>query len=264
MGVPGHVLRSFATDDKGVVDLSSGTSLVNHRTPIEERWGGWYVSGTHGDQTHRGNLVGKEDFRRHESEPNFRGNLTKLDSIFDPKPYPADSSDIVALMVLEHQTHMQNFVTRLNYESTIALQQYGHVRYLKSATEAFVKYLFLVEEAPLKSPVQGVSTFAKEFMAEGPRDKKGRSLRHLDLKTRLFQYPCSYVIYSDAFNALPKVMKEKVYARMFEILSGKETSADYQKLEPETRRAILEILLETKADLPSEWRQFQAGTASAR
>ena len=264
MGVPGHVLRSFATDEKGVVDLSSGTSLVNHRTPIEERWGGWYVSGTHGEQTHRGNLVGKEDFQRHEREPNFRGNLTKLDSFFDPKPYPAKSSDIVALMVLEHQTHMQNFITRLNYESTIALQQYGHVRYLKSATEAFVKYLFLVEEAPLKSPVQGVSTFAKEFMAEGPRDKKGRSLRQLDLKSRLFQYPCSYVIYSDAFNALPKVMKEKVYARMFEILSGKETSADYQKLEPETRRSILEILLETKADLPSEWRQLQAGTASAR
>ena len=264
MGVPGHVLRSFATDEKGVVDLNSGTSLVNHRTPIEERWGGWYVSGTHGDQTHRGNLIGKEDFRRHEREPNFRGNITSLDSFFDPKPYPVPSSDVVALMVLEHQTHMQNFITRLNYESTIALQQYGHVRYLKSATEAFVKYLFFVEEAPMKSSVQGVSNFAREFMAEGPRDKKGRSLRQLDLKTRLFQFPCSYVIYSDAFNSLPKAMKEKVYARMFEILSGKETSADYQKLLPETRRAILEILLETKADLPREWGQLQAGAVISR
>lgn len=260
MGVPGHVVRSFATDENGVVDLSSGTSLVNHRTPIEERWGGWYVTGTHGQQPHRGNLVGKEDFKRHEREPNFRGNTTKLDSFFDRKGYPLPSSDIVALMVLEHQTHMQNFLTRLNYEGTIALKQYGHVRYLKSITEAFVKYLLFAEEAEMKAPIQGNSSFARDFMAAGPRDSKGRSLRQLNLKSRLFEFPCSYTIYSDAFDALPKPIKEKVYARLFEILSGKETSADYQKLTPESRRAIMEILADTKPDLPSEWRQSQSAS----
>lgn len=261
MGVPGHLVRSFATDDNGVVDLSSGTSLVNHRTPFEERWGGWYVTGTHGVQPHRGNLIGKSHFQRQERDPLFAGNVTNLGRYIDASAYPVASSDIVALMVLEHQTHMHNFITRLNYESTIALQQYGHVRYLKNATEGFVKYLLFAEEAPLKAPVKGISNFADQFSSTGPRDKRGRSLRELDLHTRLFKYPCSYLIYSDAFAALPKEAKERVYARLFEILSGKDTSADYERLSPETRRAILEILSDTKSDLPKEWKETAAGMA---
>jgi hypothetical protein len=255
MGVPGHLVRSFATDANGIVDLSSGTSLVNHRTPISERWGGWYVTGTHGQQPHRGNLFGKEAFAKHEREPDFAGNLTNLTSFIDTTLYPQPGSDIVALMVLEHQTHMHNFITRLNYDATVALQQYGHVRYLKSATEAFVRYLLFAEEAPLESPVCGVSSFAREFSAQGIRDRRGRSLRDFDLTTRLFKHPCSYLIYSEAFDALPKPMKERIYARLFEILSGKDTSADYKKISPDTRRAILEILADTRPGLPKEWRE---------
>jgi hypothetical protein len=263
MGVPGHLVRSFATDESGVVDLSSGTSQVNDRTPFAERWGGWYVTGTHGAQPHRGNLIGKEAFAKHEREPGFGGNITNLDAFFDVKSYPLPTSDIVALMVLEHQTHMHNFIARLHYESTLALQQYGHVRYLKNVTESFVRYLLFAEEAPLTAPVKGLSTFAKDFAADGPRDKRGRSLRELDLNTRLLKYPCSYLIYSDAFTALPKEIKEKVYARTFEILSGKDTSAVYEKLSPATRRAILEILADTKDDLPAEWKRA-AETVAAK
>lgn len=254
MGVPGHVVRSFATDERGIVDLSSGVSQVNHRTPVEERWGGWYVSGTHGRQTHRGNLFGRAAFERQTRESNFAGNLTALGKFFDPAPYPVPSSDIVALMVLEHQTHGQNFITRLHYESTLALKQYGHVRYLKSITEAFVKYLLFVEEAPLTSPVRGHSDFTRDFPTAGPRDSRGRSLRDFDLQTRMFKHPGSYLIYSDAFAALPAPIREKVYERMLEILSGKDQSADYQKLSGESRRAILEILAETKSDLPKAWK----------
>ena len=261
MGVPGHLARSFATDESGVVDLSSGISLVNHRTPFEERWGGWYVTGTHGTQPHRGNLIGKAAFARQEREPNFLGNVTNLSRFFDASPYPAAQSDIVALMVLEHQTHMHNFITRVNYESTIALRQYGHVRYLKSATESFVKYLLFAEEAPLKAEIKGSPEFVQQFASEGPRDHRGRSLREFDLKTRLFKYPCSYLIYSDAFEALPREMKEKIYVRLLEILSGKDESADYAKLTPETRRAIAEILAETKQGLPPNWRKANASTA---
>jgi hypothetical protein len=254
MGVPGHVVRSFATDERGVVDLGSGTSQVNHRTPFEERWGGWYVSGTHGKQTHRGNLFGKAAFERQAREPNFAGNATTLDKYFDTKDYPVASSDVVALMVLEHQTHMHNFIARLNYESTIALKQYGHVRYLNSVTEAFVKYLLFAEEAPLTDPVRGASLFARDFVAAGPRDSRGRSLRDFDLNTRLFKFPCSYLVYSEAFAALPTPIKEKIYSRMLQVLSGKQAGSDYQRLSPETRRAILEILAETKPDLPKAWK----------
>jgi len=116
MGVPGHMVRSFATDESGVVDLSSGISQVNHRTPFAERWGGWYVTGTHGDQAHRGNLIGAAAFTRHEKEPDYLGNQTDLKRLLDTSGYPAPGSDIVALMVLEHQAHLHNFLTRLNYE----------------------------------------------------------------------------------------------------------------------------------------------------
>jgi len=254
MGVPGHLVRSFATDETGVVDLNSGISLVTHRTPLAERWGGWYVSGTHGSMTHRGNLIGKVAFEKQERKPNYLGNQTKLDAFLDTAPYPLPSSDLVALMVMEHQLHMHNFITRLQYEGTIALQQYGHVRYLKNVTEAFVRYLLFAEEAELKSPVHGSSEFTRDFAATGPRDQRGRSLRDFDLQTRIFKFPCSYLIYSSAFNELPKPLKEKVYARLFEILSGKDRSPDYRKLAPETRRAVLEILADTKTDLPREWR----------
>lgn len=254
MGVPGHVVRSFATDENGVVDQNSAVSLVNHRTPFNERWGGWYVTGTHGTQTHRGNLFGKEADTKGARTGSAGNNVTNLSSFFETTSYPQASSDIVALMVFEHQTHLHNFITRVHYDSTIAMQQYGHVRYLKNAIEGLVRYMLFAEEAPLTSPVRGTSNFARDFAAKGPRDKRGRSLREFDLNTQLFKYPCSFLIYSEAFNALPKPALEKIYARLFEILSGKDTSADYAKLTPDTRRAILEILAETKADLPPEWK----------
>ncbi|HMJ89531.1 MAG TPA: hypothetical protein VK530_06925, partial [Candidatus Acidoferrum sp.] len=103
MGVPGHLVRSFATDEQGIAEINTGTSQVNHRTPLEDRWGGWYVTGTHGKQAHRGNLIGKEAFARHEKDPGFGGNVTNLNGFFDVAPYVREQSDIVALMVMEHQ-----------------------------------------------------------------------------------------------------------------------------------------------------------------
>lgn len=254
MGVPGHLVRSFVTDDSGVVDMATGVSLVNHRTPIEERWGGWYVTGESGPLHHRGNIFGKAAFARNEKNPGYLGNRTSLKEFFDNSEYLTGQSDIVALMVMEHQAHMHNFLTRLNYESTVALQQYGHVRYLKNVIEGFVRYLLFAEEAPLASPIHGSSGFAEQFATLGPRDEKGRSLRDFDLQTRLFKYPCSYLIYSDAFDQLPDKLKEKIYARLQEILNGEDTSPAYAGLSPESRRAIREILTATKKDLPANWR----------
>lgn len=254
MGVPGHLVRSFATDEDGVVDLSSGTSQVNHRTPFEERWGGWYVTGTHGGQTHRGNLVGKTAYERQEKEPNFAGNCTNLASYIELGKYVAPHSDIVALMVLEHQTHMHNYITRLNYEATLALKTYGHVNYLKSVLEGFVRYLLFAEEAPLTGEVKGTSSFSEKFAALGPKDGKGRSLRAFNLRTRLFEHPCSYLIYSEAFDALPAPIRDKVYARLYDILTGKDQSEAYERLTPAMRQAIFEILRDTKSDLPPAWK----------
>lgn len=261
MGVPGHLVRSFDTDESGVVDLTSGTSLVNHRTPLAERWGGWYVTGKHGAQVHRGNLFGEAALAREKKEPNHLGNLESLEPFFDVSRYPAPTSDIVALMVMEHQLHMHNFITRVHYESTVALQQYGHIKYLKNILDAFVKYLLFAEETELTEPVQGSAEFARVFTALGPRDSTARSLRDLDLKTRLFKHPCSYLIYSEAFDQLPKVVREDVYQRLFDVLTGRDDRPVFENMSRSSRRAIREILAETKRDLPAYWRE--AGTAPA-
>ncbi len=260
MGVPGHLARSFQTDEAGMVDLLTGVDAVNHRTPLADRWGGWYVTGTHGAQVHRGNLIGKEAFERQEREPNLAGNLVDLGRFIDAGRYPEPGSDIVSLMVMEHQTHLQNFVTRIAYEARIQIAAYGHANYLKSATEAFVKYLLFAEEVPLTSPVRGRADFTEGFAKAGPRDHRGRSLRDFDLNTRLFRYPCSYLVYSEAFDALPGPAKENIERRMFEVLSGKDTSEAYARLSPVMRRAALEILAETKPDLPACWREAIATT----
>ena len=253
MGVPGHLIRSFAVDEIGVVDMTSGTSLVTHRTPLAERWGGWYVSGEHGDQVHRGNLFGKSAFARAKTEPNFLGNQKTLSQFFDTTPYLVPTSDITALMVFEHEAHMHNFITRLNYEATLALRTYGHLKYLRNVTDAFLRYLLFTEEAELSAPIQGSPAFAAAFPARGPKDKRGRSLREFDLQTRLFKYPCSYLIYSDAFEQLPKEVRELIYQKLFDILTGKDERADWQRLSLSDKSAIREILAQTKTNLPDYW-----------
>jgi len=126
---------------------------------------------------------------------------------------------------------------------------------IKSPAEKLVKYLLFCEEAPLTEQVKGNSTYAAEFSSRGPRDSRGRSLRDFDLTRRMFKYPCSYEIYSDAFDQLPPLAKQHVYQRLREVLSGEDQSSDFAHLSPEDRRAIYEILLETKSDLPADWKR---------
>jgi hypothetical protein len=157
-------------------------------------------------------------------------------------------------MVLEHQGHMHNYLTRLNYESQIMLKTYGHIRYLRTQVAGFLRFLLFTEEAKLTAPVSGNPEFVKAFEAKGKRDSKGRSLRDLDLQTRLFKYPCSFLIESEAFDALPTVMRDHLLQRLHDILTGKDTSEDFAGLSADERKTILEILLETKPNLPDYWR----------
>jgi len=253
VGVPGYLVRSFVTDENGVVDLGHGISQVDHRTPLVARWGGWYVCGTHGSQIHLGNLIGAKAFERQKLEPNYLGNLTKLSRFFDTSKYPEPTSDIVALMVLEHQARMQNLITRLNYDANLALKEQGDTRSLRGSALTLLKYLLFVEETPLASPINGPSGFTQWFESQGPTDKQGRSLRQFDLQTRLFKYPCSYMIYSEAFDSLPREMKLMIYHRLWKILSGTDSDPAFQQIPEETRRAIRDILIETKPDIPRYW-----------
>jgi hypothetical protein len=159
----------------------------------------------------------------------------------------------VSLLVLAHQATMTNHLTRLGWEARVAeaMPSEDARARVKEAAHDFVDYLLFIDEEPLRAPVHGTSGFAEKFSAQGPKDSKGRSLHALDLQTHLLKYPCSYMIYTEAFDALPPAAKDAVYSRMWEILSGKETGKRYARLKPADRTAILEILRETKPGLPA-------------
>jgi hypothetical protein len=184
-----------------------------------------------------------------------------LEGRFDLKGYTTPYSDIVALMVFEHQTHMTNLLTYIGWESRVAeYERRGRTAPADRAAAPdkideiahdLVDYLLFVDEAPLAGKIEGTSGFAQIFSGEGPRDSQGRSFRQFDLERRLMRYPCSYMIYSPLFDALPAIAKEAIYKRMWEILSGADKQNSYSRLSLSDRRAIVEILRDTKKDLPS-------------
>jgi hypothetical protein len=255
--VSGFIVMSVypAPDGTGSV---AGFQFTDHRTPLEERWGGWYVTGTHGQQHHRGNAVARDPYHPTDLETEGTQNLTTLVSKFDPSGYLAPTSDIVALMTLEHQAHMANLITLVGWQARAlaAAREPDETEKarLDSAIDDLVSYMLFTDEAPLTSPVQGVSTFTETFPKRGPRDSKGRSLRDFDLRKRLFRYPLSYMIYSDAFDSIPDAAREKIYRRLYDVLTGKDASAKFAALSAEDRRVAYEILRDTKSGLPAYWK----------
>lgn len=255
LGVPGLFVRSIGTDENGELETQTEVNDIDHCTPLADRWAGWFVTGKHGAQNHRGNLIGSAALARAQEAPNELGNLADLSRFFDVTRHLRPTSDIVALMVLEHQAKMHNYITRLNYETRLMLNMYGHTRYLSSQVNAFLRFLLFTEEAPLTAPIQGDAAYLADFTATTLRDSKGRSLRDFDLQTRIFKHPCSYLIYSPAFDALPLPMRDHLLARLHDILSGKDQDPQFAPLRAADRQAILEILRETKPNLPDYWRK---------
>lgn len=252
-GVPGLVAMSMLPLSDNPNEYAQGWA-VDHRTPYDDRFGGWYVTGMRTPKVHLGNVPVHHVARSYTRLP-AAPTLTSLSSKFDVKTYPSPHSDIVALMVLNHQAHMINLLTRLGWESRIAFDQNrSRQARVTDIAHQFVDYLLFIDEAQLPAPVRGAAGFAETFAAAGPRDQKGRSLRDFDLDRRLFRYPCSYMIYSAAFDALPGSAKDAVYQRMWEILSGKATDKVYGRLSQTDRQAIVEILRDTKTDLPEYFR----------
>lgn len=268
-GVPGLLVRSVFPDRGGYPILGSGTFNIDHTSPLKHRWGGWYVTGNHGDQRHMGNEVVVDKSQPELLDTPLGSNVTDLSSRLDVTPYLTPHSDIVALMVLEHQSQMQNLITRAAFEARSAMwydaimnkaldRPAEHLsdstgRRIDSAVEKLVKSLLFCDEAELTAPIQGTSKFTEEFARRGPFDAQGRSLREFDLQTRLFKYPCSYLIYSDSFAALPEVIKTAVFQRLWNLLTRQDRDPSYDHLTGHDRAAILGILRDTVPDLPAYW-----------
>jgi hypothetical protein len=225
-------------------------------SPLEQRWGGWWVTGDPGGAQHMGNVpVLTADNKFKIAKPTQA--LKSVEGLFDLKGYPTPYSDVVSQLVLAHQVRMTNLITRTGWEARLAQAEPSAdaTSRIREAAVDLVDYLLFVDEEPLKRPVHGTSGFTERFASSGPRDAQGRSLREFDLQRRLFKYPCSYMIYSEAFDALPAAAKTAVYDRLQAVLSGKETAPRYKVLSAADRRAVLEILRATKSDLPAALRQ---------
>ena len=257
LGVPGPYVGSVSTSATGRPDFRLGTVVTDHRTPFEERWGGWYVTGTHGTMRHRANALARSPASPARLVEAANQNLTTLVRFIDPGNYLAPTSDLIALMTLEHQTHVINLFTRVGWESRIA-EHDGLLTETEAAAhrrgvEQIVRYMLFADEAPLTDSVQGVSTFTETFPARGPRDARGRSLRDFELRRRLFRYPLSFMVYSESFDSLPDPVRGSLYERLFEVLTGDAATDRFDRLSAADRGAILGIVRETKVGLPEYW-----------
>ncbi len=264
-GFPGQLARSVSADPTGEMLLARGTRRVDSSTPFAERWGGWYVTGTSGPQTHLGNAVIAGGVPSRDGT-----NVTDLRPSFDTGKYLSPHSDLVALMVLEHQGEAHNRLTRANYLTRVALAEEAEInaalglpagaraesiaRRIVWACEPAVEALLFADETPLTGEVAGTSGFAAEFAARGPFDAQGRSLRQFDLTTRMFRTPLSYVVYSRHFDGLPPEAKAQVERRLWEVLTGKDRAKPFAHLSAADRLAALEIFRATKPGLPAYWK----------
>ncbi|MFA5908592.1 MAG: hypothetical protein WC815_07440 [Vicinamibacterales bacterium] len=232
LGVPGQtVLSTFPR--KNDADYANGFT-VDHYRPIEDRWGGWYVTGKRVPARHAGNLPLFMPARVATPPPARESLAGQLDMSGYLTPY----SDVVSLMVLDHQTHLFNLFTRATWEARVGVESR-----VAEAANAIADYMLFVDEAPIvDGPIVGSSGFAEKFAATGPRDAKGRSLRELDLKTRLQKYPLSYMIDAPAFAALPPAVTTLVMGKINRVLSGEEAGPKFAHLTPAIRQAITGIL----------------------
>lgn len=257
-GVPGLYIGSVIPGPTGVPLRDESAIITDHRSDFADRWGGWYVTARRGEQRDRANAVASNPADPSTLVRESRQNLTNLMGRFNPAGYLAQTSDIVALMTFEHQTQMANLITRVGWQARMIAHADRADAIAAAAlgadVEELVAYMLFSGEAPLKEPIEGVSSFTRTFPERGPRDEQGRSLRDFDLQTRLFRYPLSYMIYTEAFERLPDAVRERIYQRLHDVLTGKERAESYAHLSRGDRRAILEILKDTKPNLPAYWR----------
>ncbi len=262
-GIPGLFARSLFTDKEGEPLLRFGSTLVDFRTPFTNRWGGWYVTGTHGKALHRGNVLALEKNDELIVDLNRGANLSTVPASLEVGSYPAPGSDIIALLVFEHQMAMQNTLTRasLNCRRMLAYQKnlqqelkepltdeptYDSVKHVfESAANELVNDLLYKDEAPLPDGLAGSAAFQNAFRGNAPRARDASSLKDFHLKGRLFQNRCSYLIYSESFLTLPDVLKRRVYDRLIHALRPSDPDPDYAYLDAGERLRISRILTDT-------------------
>ncbi|RYG17927.1 MAG: hypothetical protein EON96_05830 [Caulobacteraceae bacterium] len=283
-GVPGVMLRSVYPTETGSLAPRTPSYITDQKSPWKERWGGWYVTGALADGSLANGAASSAQAAADASGTVSKAipALTRVDAKLDTSVILTKTSDSVALLVLAHQTQMHNLITLTNYQTRLALHALakssdGKAPEISSLTaldalpeatrnqiekpaEQLIRYLLFSKETPLggmdATKAVASSAFARQFAAQGVRDSRKRSLRDFDLNTRIFRYPCSYLIYSEAFDAIPDPAKGYIYHRLLQVLTGQDQSEDFANLSAADRQAILSILIETKPGLPQAWQAY--------
>ncbi len=252
LDVPGIIARSNMVDDRGAVLPNESATPVDHTTPHPDRWGGWFVTSQgapppYSQRAHLGNIT----FSGHEITSN-QVMVDWLSGSPEAEGYLSATSDVVALLLFDHQAKAINLMTRVNWEyrAAAAGEPAAPDAERRGLAIELADYLLFDGEAPMPVPLTAPAGLAAHLAGTVPKDSRGRSLGQLELNTRLLRYPCSYMIYTDAFNALPAAAKDVVYGRMLDVLTGKTPRRADSRLSPDDRSAILEILRETKSDFP--------------
>ncbi len=261
---PGYLVRSIFSDHNGRPRTGTRTYVTDHTTDFKKRFGGWFVTGDHGDMRHMGNVIARDRADPELLERDEGANVRSLAERCDTSGYLRDSSDIVALMVLEHQSQMHNLIARASMETRVALHYDRGInealgrpldtvspsskRRIQTAGEKLIRYLLFADEIPLTGPIEGTPAYREQFEKDRRfvrLDSRGRSLRQFDLKTRMFKVPCSYLIYSSAWAELPEPMATFVRQRLSEILFAPAAVPGYEHLSKQDRQTVREILHDT-------------------
>jgi len=250
-GVPRFLIGSGYTGTDGQLVSHEAWILTDQATALRSRWGGWYVTGQASAQAHLGNIVVQNVESLQNLDAIRVGNVDRLDEFFDTSNYLTPYSDVAALLVLEHQLEVQNLISRVRYESLGKNATAIDAR-LDGYIDDLVRAMLMLDEAALDAPNRGNSGFAAQFEQRGPFDSAGRSLRQLDLTTRVFRYPLSYLIYSDAFQALPDDIKAAVYSRIRNILQSAPDVDSVNRVPAADRQAALEIVAATLPEFAAE------------
>ena len=270
--IPGLFVRSLFTDEDGEPLLRHGSEVVTQATPFADRWGGWYVTGKHGSALHRGNTIASEKNDRLVVDFQKGANITNLNPFFPTEEYLTDSSDIIALLVLEYQTTVQNVLThaainsrrmmdyqknlQIGFKETITAEPaYDSVKSVFDSTaEEIVDNFLYKDEAGLPAGLEGDPAFQGAFQKNARPAKDGSSLKDFNLHGHLFQNRCSYLIYSETFLQLPGPLKTRVYQRLVKALSPATPDPRYAYLDADERTRISKILRQTHA----EFKKFTA------
>ncbi len=248
--VPGLLVRSFLTDLHG--RPISGYSQISHDKPLEKRWGGWYVTGTHGEMVHLGNVFGKEAIKESKANPAYLTNLKQIDQFFDTSKYISPHSDLVAHLILDHQVHGHNLITRVSMEEQLRLKS--------DVEDRLLRYLLFLDEAELTAPLKGTTSYQDWFQQQGKRDSKGRSLKDFDLETRLFRHRLSYLIYTDSFNKMPQTARLRVLREIYAFMNATDGELEQvwdvspEEFPWQERQSIVQIVAETLPDCPKFWK----------